>query len=83
MHGVPSPTQEEKAELKAHVYLLEKEKASLELQSGSWGAREQAYTVSLDHLRAELGDLRQAQDRAQARAATRLVSVAFHVCLGH
>ncbi|KAM7315038.1 colorectal mutant cancer protein [Ixodes scapularis] len=64
--------KEEKAELKAQVYLLEKEKASLELQSGSWGAREQAYTVSLDHLRAELGDLRQAQDRAQARAATRL-----------
>lgn len=63
--------KEEKAELKAQVYLLEKEKASLELQSGSWGAREQAYTVSLDHLRAELGDLRLAQDRAQARAAAR------------
>lgn len=67
--------QEEKAELKAQVYLLEKEKAALELQSGSWEVREQAYLVSMDHLKAEMGELRKTAERTQTRIATRLVSV--------
>lgn len=48
--------KEEKAELKAQNYLLEKEKAALELRAGSWEAREQAYMVSIEHLRAQLAD---------------------------
>lgn len=64
--------KEEKAELKAQVYLLEKEKAALELQSGSWEVREQAYLVSMDHLKAEMGELRKTAERTQTRIATRL-----------
>lgn len=46
--------QEEKAELKAQVYLLEKEKTSLELQLSSREAQEQAYLVQIDHFKSEL-----------------------------
>ncbi|KAK8776955.1 hypothetical protein V5799_029698 [Amblyomma americanum] len=53
--------KEEKAELKAQNYLLEKEKAALELRAGSWEAREQAYMVSIEHLRAQLADARPQQ----------------------
>lgn len=46
--------QEEKAELKAQVYLLEKEKTSLELQLSSREAQEQAYLVQIEHFKSEL-----------------------------
>lgn len=50
--------KEEKAELKAQNYLLEKEKAALDLRAGSWEAREQAYLVSIEHLRTQLAETR-------------------------
>ncbi|GFY75312.1 colorectal mutant cancer protein, partial [Trichonephila inaurata madagascariensis] len=45
---------EEKAEFKAQVYLLEKEKTSLELQLNSREAQEQAYLVQIEHFKSEL-----------------------------
>lgn len=53
--------KEEKAELKAQNYLLEKEKAALDLRAGSWEAREQAYLVSIEHLRTQLAETRPPQ----------------------
>lgn len=53
--------KEEKAELKAQNYLLEKEKAALDLRTGSWEAREQAYLVSIEHLRTQLAETRPLQ----------------------
>ena len=49
--------QEDKAELKAHSYLLEKEKSSLELQLSSKQSQEQAYLVQIDHLKSEVKEL--------------------------
>ncbi|GFT60433.1 colorectal mutant cancer protein [Trichonephila clavipes] len=46
--------KEEKAEFKAQVYLLEKEKTSLELQLNSREAQEQAYLVQIEHFKSEL-----------------------------
>ncbi|XP_022253147.1 colorectal mutant cancer protein-like isoform X3 [Limulus polyphemus] len=51
--------KEEKAELKAQVYLLEKEKGSLELRLSSQEAQEQAYLVHIEHLRTELKEQEQ------------------------
>ncbi|XP_064471194.1 colorectal mutant cancer protein-like [Ornithodoros turicata] len=61
--------KEEKAELKAQVYLLEKEKVALEFQSSSWEAREQACTVTINHLKTEQRELQQIVDRLQGRTA--------------
>ena len=46
--------QEEKAELKAQYYLLEKEKKALELKLTSREAQEKAYLVQIDHLKSEV-----------------------------
>lgn len=62
--------KEEKAELKAQNYLLEKEKAALELRAGSWEAREQAYLVSIEHLRTQLTDVRPSQQPAMRLEGT-------------
>ncbi|XP_049525466.1 colorectal mutant cancer protein-like [Dermacentor silvarum] len=62
--------KEEKAELKAQNYLLEKEKAALELRAGSWEAREQAYMVSIEHLRTQLVDVRPPQQTPMRLAST-------------
>ncbi|XP_076309439.1 colorectal mutant cancer protein-like isoform X2 [Tachypleus tridentatus] len=51
--------KEEKAELKAQVYLLEKEKGALELQLSSREAHEQAYLVHMEHLKTELKEQEQ------------------------
>ena len=48
--------KEEKAELRAKVYLTEKEKKALELQLSSREAQEQAYVVHIEHLKTELKD---------------------------
>ena len=48
--------QEEKAELKAQYYLLDKEKKTLELKLSSREAQEQAYRVQIDHLKSEVKD---------------------------
>lgn len=42
------------AELKAQLYLLEKEKKSLELKLSSQEAQEQAYLVHIEHLKSEV-----------------------------
>ncbi|KAH7951532.1 hypothetical protein HPB52_010279 [Rhipicephalus sanguineus] len=62
--------KEEKAELKAQNYLLEKEKAALELRAGSWEAREQAYLISIEHLRTQLVDARPSQQPPMRLAST-------------
>ncbi|XP_022086892.1 colorectal mutant cancer protein-like isoform X3 [Acanthaster planci] len=46
--------KEEKAELKAQFYLLEKEKKAAELKMSSRDAQEQAYLAQIDHLKAEV-----------------------------
>ncbi|XP_041459959.1 colorectal mutant cancer protein-like [Lytechinus variegatus] len=48
--------KEEKAELKAQYYLLDKEKKTLELKLSSREAQEQAYRVQIDHLKSEVKD---------------------------
>ncbi|XP_046858847.1 colorectal mutant cancer protein-like isoform X2 [Xenia sp. Carnegie-2017] len=48
--------KEEKAELRAKVYLTEKEKKAVELQLTSREAQEQAYVVHIEHLKTELKD---------------------------
>eukprot|EP00794_Sanderia_malayensis_P019478 gene19478-21401_t len=46
--------KEERAELKHRIYLLEKEKRSLELKLSSREAQEQAYIVHIEHLKSEV-----------------------------
>ena len=48
--------KEEKAELKAKNYLIEKEKRALELKITSRDAQEQAYLVHIEHLKSEMQD---------------------------
>lgn len=48
--------KEEKAELRAKVYLTEKEKKALELKLSSREAQEQAYVVHIEHLKSEVKD---------------------------
>lgn len=48
--------KEEKAELKAKNYLIEKEKKALELKITSRDAQEQAYLVHIEHLKTEMQD---------------------------
>lgn len=52
-------TQEEKAELKAQNYLLEKEKAALDLQLSGKESQEQAYIVQIEHLKSEVTEWKQ------------------------
>ncbi|XP_077997044.1 colorectal mutant cancer protein-like isoform X2 [Glandiceps talaboti] len=46
--------KEEKAELKAQNYLLEKEKKAIELKLSTREAQEQAYLVHIEHLKSEV-----------------------------
>ncbi|KAG7476569.1 hypothetical protein MATL_G00084380 [Megalops atlanticus] len=46
--------KEEMAELKAQLYLLEKEKKALELKLSTREAQEQAYLVHIEHLKSEV-----------------------------
>lgn len=48
--------KEEKAELKAKNYLVEKEKKALELKITSRDAQEHAYLVHIEHLKSEMQD---------------------------
>ncbi len=56
--------QEEKAELKSQNYLLEKEKAALDLQLSGKQSQEHAYVVQIDHLKSELYEQEQQQQRS-------------------
>ncbi|ELW67397.1 Colorectal mutant cancer protein [Tupaia chinensis] len=51
--------KEEMAELKAQLYLLEKERKALELKLSTREAQEQAYLVHIEHLKSELEEQEQ------------------------
>lgn len=53
--------QEEKAELRAQNYLLEKEKSALELRLSGKESREQAYVIQIEHLKSEVEESNRAQ----------------------
>lgn len=55
--------QEEKAELKSHNYLLEKEKKALELRLSDKETQAQAYRLQIEHLTTEVQELQQQLNR--------------------
>ncbi|XP_043920145.1 colorectal mutant cancer protein isoform X1 [Protopterus annectens] len=56
--------KEEMAELKAQLYLLEKEKKALELKLSTREAQEQAYLVHIEHLKSEVEDQKEQRMRS-------------------
>ncbi|NXN86662.1 CRCM protein, partial [Bombycilla garrulus] len=56
--------KEEMAELKAQLYLLEKEKKALELKLSTREAQEQAYLVHIEHLKSEVEEQREQRMRS-------------------
>lgn len=52
------------AELKAQLYLLEKEKKALELKLSTREAQEQAYLVHIEHLKSEVEELKEQRTRS-------------------
>lgn len=52
------------AELKAQLYLLEKEKKALELKLSTREAQEQAYLVHIEHLKSEVEDQKEQRMRS-------------------
>lgn len=56
--------QEEMAELKAQLYLLEKEKKALELKLSTREAQEQAYLVHIEHLKSEVEEQKEQRTRS-------------------
>ncbi|XP_028661112.1 colorectal mutant cancer protein isoform X1 [Erpetoichthys calabaricus] len=56
--------KEEMAELKAQLYLLEKEKKALELKLSTREAQEQAYLVHIEHLKSEVEEHREQRMRS-------------------
>ncbi|KAK8387627.1 hypothetical protein O3P69_018262 [Scylla paramamosain] len=50
--------REDRAELRAQVYLMEREKAGLELRVGTYEAQAAAYCATIDHLKSELAQHR-------------------------
>ncbi|KAF6125682.1 hypothetical protein HJG60_012764 [Phyllostomus discolor] len=61
---LPCPAQEEMAELKAQLYLLEKEKKALELKLSTREAQEQAYLVHIEHLKSEVEEHKEQRMRS-------------------
>ena len=59
-----APPQEEMAELKAQLYLLEKEKKALELKLSTREAQEQAYLVHIEHLKSEVEEQKEQRTRS-------------------
>lgn len=78
--GVPAVTppaprvlcapQEEMAELKAQLYLLEKEKKALELKLSTREAQEQAYLVHIEHLKSEVEEQKEQRTRSLSSASS-------------
>lgn len=65
--------KEEKAELKAKNYLIEKEKKALELKINSRDAQEHAYIVHIEHLKAEVKEaikVRKKLEKESVQAST-------------
>ncbi|XP_074851316.1 colorectal mutant cancer protein isoform X1 [Carettochelys insculpta] len=56
--------KEEMAELKAQLYLLEKEKKALELKLSTREAQEQAYLVHIEHLKSEVEEQKEQRMRS-------------------
>ncbi|XP_067295897.1 colorectal mutant cancer protein isoform X3 [Pseudorasbora parva] len=56
--------KEEMAELKAQLYLLEKEKKAVELKLSTREAQEQAYLVHIEHLKAEVEEHQEQRRRS-------------------
>ncbi|XP_010724192.1 colorectal mutant cancer protein-like [Meleagris gallopavo] len=52
------------AELKAQLYLLEKEKKALELKLSTREAQEQAYLVHIEHLKSEVEEQKEQRMRS-------------------
>lgn len=52
------------AELKAQLYLLEKEKKALELKLSTREAQEQAYLVHIEHLKSEVEEHKEQRTRS-------------------
>ncbi|XP_061480160.1 colorectal mutant cancer protein isoform X2 [Rhineura floridana] len=62
--------KEEMAELKAQLYLLEKEKKALELKLSSREAQEQAYLVHIEHLKSEVEEQNEQRMRSLSSSST-------------
>ncbi|XP_066459167.1 colorectal mutant cancer protein isoform X2 [Eleutherodactylus coqui] len=56
--------KEEMAELKAQLYLLEKEKKAMELKLSTRDAQEQAYLVHIEHLKSEVEEQKEQRMRS-------------------
>ncbi|XP_075457668.1 colorectal mutant cancer protein isoform X1 [Ascaphus truei] len=56
--------KEEMAELKAQLYLIEKEKKALELKLSTRDAQEQAYLVHIEHLKSEVEEQKEQRMRS-------------------
>ncbi|XP_078735470.1 colorectal mutant cancer protein-like isoform X2 [Lampetra fluviatilis] len=56
--------KEEMAELKAQLYLVEKERKALELKLSTREAQEQAYLVHIEHLKSEVEEQREQRSRS-------------------
>ncbi|XP_072272186.1 colorectal mutant cancer protein isoform X4 [Pyxicephalus adspersus] len=62
--------KEEMAELKAQLYLLEKEKKALELKVSTRDAQEQAYLVHIEHLKSEVEEQKELRMRSLSSASS-------------
>ncbi|KAM5193051.1 colorectal mutant cancer protein isoform 3-T3 [Mantella aurantiaca] len=62
--------KEEMAELKAQLYLLEKEKKALELKLSTRDAQEQAYLVHIEHLKSEVEEQKEQRMRSLSSASS-------------
>ena len=67
--------QEEKAELKALNYLLEKEKGAMQLQLSGKESQEHAYLIQIDHLKSEITE----QTRGHGKVSSCTPSVLIRV----
>lgn len=64
--------KEEKAELKARNYLIEKEKKALELKINSRDAQEQAYLVQIEQLKSEIKEEYKRRRRLEREAGNKV-----------
>jgi septal ring factor EnvC (AmiA/AmiB activator) len=72
--------REDKAELRARVYLLEKERSALELKLSSQEAHQAAQEATVQHLQAQLQDI---ERRLQAQHQQVSMLLQFFVCSGY
>jgi len=75
--------KEEKAEFKAQVYLLEKERRALELKLSGRETQEQAYIAHIEHLKNEVKEQEQATERLKSDAERNPWELDQAQCLDH